>query len=539
MYDRPLCAAALDGELGVGLYDATDQSTTLGKYRLLAELGRGGMAQVYLAVASGPAGFHKLLVVKQIDADLAEDPEFVTMFLDEARLAARLNHPNVVQTYEVGQDGGRYFIAMEYLEGQPFSSAIGRLARKLGVMTVEMQLRVVVEALAGLHYAHELCDFDGSHLAVVHRDMSPHNIFVTYSGQVKVVDFGIAKACTSSVRTQTGVMKGKVGYMGPEQTRGEGVDRRADVFSVGVILWEIAVGKRLFAGVPDYVVMQRIIDGDIPTPSSVCSSVSPRLEEIILQAMAAAPEDRFQTAADLGAELEAYLKDRGELGTTRDVGQLMAEHFAERRARIDTIIEAELATDAPASIADLPRLPRPAASEVGLTAPEATSPSTASADAPTRVLGASAQAPPSPSVPPAPAGQREPVLPPSARMSSGARRGLLVGAAAACVGLGGLAYVLLDSSSGKADGATTAPPDATVDPPPASATTRSATHPMPASGPTSSPTVAAGAASAAPAADAGGAAPPPPPTQPARPTRPPPTPPPTSRTEPLDIKLER
>ena len=158
------------------------------------------MAQVFLALASGPAGFNKLVVIKQIRPQFAEDPEFLTMFLDEARLAARLNHPNVVQTNEVGEDGRRFFICMEYLEGQPFNRILHAASAPRAALTLGMQLRILVDALAGLHHAHELCDFDGTPLEVVHRDVTPHNIFITYAGQVKVVDFGIAKALSSSSR---------------------------------------------------------------------------------------------------------------------------------------------------------------------------------------------------------------------------------------------------------------------------------------------------------------------------------------------------
>src|SRR6185437_8026107 len=242
-------------------------ANTLGKYRLIAELGHGGMAEVYLAVVRGPAGFNKLVVIKQIRPQLAEDPEFLAMFLDEARLAARLSHPNVVQTNEVGQEGSRYFIAMEYLEGQPLNRVLHRV-QKTGGIPLALHVKILSDVLGGLHHAHELADFDGTPLEVVHRDVTPHNVFITYDGQVKVVDFGIAKALNSSAETRTGVLKGKVAYMAPEQARGERCDRRADVFSVGVMLWEAATGRRLWKGVPDITILQRLLAGDIPRPRS-------------------------------------------------------------------------------------------------------------------------------------------------------------------------------------------------------------------------------------------------------------------------------
>jgi len=226
------------GESKVG---RASSANVLGKYRLIAELGHGGMAEVFLAVAQGPAGFNKLTVIKQIRPQLADDPEFLSMFLDEARLAARLNHPQIVQTNEVGHEANRYFIAMEYLEGQPLNRVVNRVGRER--FPLAMHIGLLADTLAGLHYAHDLTDYDGTPLEVVHRDVTPHNIFITYEGQVKVVDFGIAKAMNSSSETKTGVLKGKVAYMAPEQARGEKVDRRADVFSVGVMLWEAAVGS--------------------------------------------------------------------------------------------------------------------------------------------------------------------------------------------------------------------------------------------------------------------------------------------------------
>jgi serine/threonine protein kinase len=309
------------------------------RYRPIAELGQGGMAQVFLALASGPAGFNKLVVIKQIREQFADDPEFLSMFLDEARLAARLNHPNVVQTNEVGGDGKRFYICMEYLEGQPLNRIMTRIGAAKG-LTLGMQLRIVVDALTGLHHAHELNDFDGRALEVVHRDATPHNIFVTYAGQVKVVDFGIAKALSSSSETRTGVLKGKVAYMAPEQAMGERVDRRADIFTVGMILWEVLAGKRLFKGVPDVAVLQRIVNGSIPLPSTVNTEVRPELEAIAMKALAHNRDDRYATAADMAAALEAATDASGERGTVRDAGRLINEFFAGERAKIKSLVEA-------------------------------------------------------------------------------------------------------------------------------------------------------------------------------------------------------
>lgn len=317
------------------------EANTLGKYRLIAELGHGGMAEVYLAVVQGPAGFNKLCVIKQIRPQLATDPEFLSMFLDEARLAARLSHPNVVQTNEVGQEGDRYFIAMEYLEGQPMNRILHRIGRD-GGLTLPMHLRIIIDMLGGLHHAHELTDFDGTPLNVVHRDVTPHNVFVTYDGQVKVVDFGIAKAMNSSAETRLGVVKGKVAYMAPEQARGERVDRRADIFSAGVMLWEAATGRRLWKGIPDLTVLHRLINGDIPSPRSVDPEVPEGLEKIVMKALALRREDRYSTATDLATALEELLETMGDRSALREVGKLVAKHFEENRTKIKQIVETQL-----------------------------------------------------------------------------------------------------------------------------------------------------------------------------------------------------
>jgi eukaryotic-like serine/threonine-protein kinase len=329
----------------------------IGKYRLLAELGHGGMAQVYLALSKGVAGFNKLVVVKVIHTDLAEDPDFVRMFLEEARLAARLNHPNVVQTNEVDHDGKRYFIAMEYLEGQTLNRIFNRMGRDPKLLPLGHRLRLVADALAGLHYAHELCDFDGTALEVVHRDITPHNIFVSYSGQVKVVDFGIAKALNSNVQTQSGVLKGKVSYMAPEQARGERVDRRADIFSVGMILWQVATGKRLYRDMTELAVIQKICNGEVPKVSEIAPFVPPRLQAIIDRALAPHRDERYATAVELQTDIEAYLDATNAKASSREIGALVADHFAEERAEIKAIIEDQLRQEVQeASIHALPKL---------------------------------------------------------------------------------------------------------------------------------------------------------------------------------------
>jgi serine/threonine-protein kinase len=318
---------------------APDDTQALRKYRLIAEIGRGGMADVYLAVVQGPAGFNKLVVIKKTRPELAQDPEFLAMFLDEARLAARLNHPNVVQTHEVGQDGERYFIAMEYLDGQP----LNRIRARAGAaFTTAMQVRVLSDVLAGLQHAHDLCDFDGTPLGVVHRDATPQNVFVTYDGLIKVVDFGIAKAVDSSSETRTGVVKGKVTYMAPEQARGDKVDRRADVFAVGVMLWEAIAGRRMWKGVPDIAVVHELIGGKIPSIRDAVPDVDPELAAICERSLAVDRDQRFGSAQEMHDALEEYLSKAGGHNSARDVGRFVAEKFTEDRTKVKAIIESQL-----------------------------------------------------------------------------------------------------------------------------------------------------------------------------------------------------
>ena len=220
--------------------------------RLLLELGRGGMGVVYLALAQGPGGFTKLKVIKRLRAEIAEEPRALQMFLDEAKLAARLLHPNIVQTNEVGFDGKHYFLEMEYLEGQAYDALVRRVTAKGVRIPLHEALWILSQTLAGLHHAHELTDADGNPLRVVHRDVSPHNVLVTYEGQVKVLDFGIAKAADSQGETTTGAIKGKATYMSPEQAARKPADRRADIFATGVMMWEALAGKRLWSGLGDF-----------------------------------------------------------------------------------------------------------------------------------------------------------------------------------------------------------------------------------------------------------------------------------------------
>jgi serine/threonine protein kinase len=323
---------------------------TFGNYSLILSLGHGGMADVFLAVYSGQASdqFSKLIVIKRLRPNLAEEPEFVQMLVDEARLAARLNHPNVVQTNEIGCVGRQYFIAMEYLEGQPLHRIFYRIYRSKqadqSVIPRNVALTILCGVLAGLHYAHELTDFDGTPFHIVHRDVNPQNVFVTYAGQVKLVDFGIAKAVGRSTETQEGVVKGKVAYMAPEQLGATDVDRRADVFAVGIMLWELLAGERMWKGQADLAIFHRLLAKEIPvSPRERNDDVPEALDAICRKALAPEPSDRYSTAAEFQADLERYLRTENSHATAREIGDYVSAAFEDKRTEVKSIIESQLA----------------------------------------------------------------------------------------------------------------------------------------------------------------------------------------------------
>lgn len=297
---------------GLSDHELPESQASFGKYHIFATLGRGGMADVYLSVARGPIGFNKLVVVKRLRAQLADEVAFREMFLDEARLAARLNHPNIVNTYEVGEHKESYYIAMEYLEGQPLNKVLKDSIRGRVPLSYAVCARIAADGLAGLHYAHELTDYDGRPLKIIHRDISPHNLFVTYEGQVKVVDFGIAKAALSSTETEAGVLKGKVAYMAPEQAIGAAIDCRADVFSMGIVLWELVARRRLFQGDNAAVTLHKLMNEPIPSVASVVPSVPAKLDAIISKALAKDADDRYSSALEFRRALEEFIAVSGE-----------------------------------------------------------------------------------------------------------------------------------------------------------------------------------------------------------------------------------
>jgi serine/threonine-protein kinase len=336
------------------------------RYQPIAQIGRGGMAEVLLAMMDAGCGARRLVVLKRIWPELATDPDFMTMFLDEARLSVRMNHPNVVRTYEVLARGAEATIAMEYLDGQPLTRVMNRL-RGTDELSVPLRLRILMSVLAGLEHAHNLTDLEGKPLEVVHRDVSPHNVFVTYDGQVKLVDFGVAKTLAASHHTRPGALKGKLAYMAPEQLQPVEVDRRADLFSVGVMLWELLAGKRMWHGMNDVQIVSQLAAGLPFPPLPLDAGIPPGLDSICEQALHPNPQYRYQTAAEMEEDLERVLVGL-EDSHARSLGRVVSQAFAAERAERQGLIEASSRLEVGA---DIPMAPPPRDAEPETTPPAA------------------------------------------------------------------------------------------------------------------------------------------------------------------------
>lgn len=298
---------------------------------------------MYLAVVEGPSGsgFAKLAVVKVLRENLCEDAEFIAMLMDEARITARLQHPNVVQLMEAGRDAHEYFLVMEYLEGQPLHRILRRAERVGTPLPLSFHVSILRDALEGLSYAHELADYDGRPLGIVHRDVNTQNLFVTYDGYVKVMDFGIAKAAGRTAETRQGIVKGKLRYMAPEQALGlRDVDSRADIFSAGVLLWEALVGRGFWRDVDEMAVVKRLVSGDYEaSPCGAGADVPEALDRICRRALAFRREDRYASARDMAGELEEYLGGAGLMHARRQLGGIVRDLFEKERTEVRTIVE--------------------------------------------------------------------------------------------------------------------------------------------------------------------------------------------------------
>lgn len=324
--------------------DAPKSLGTVGRYSLRRELASGGMATVYLASLTGPHGFEKVVAVKRIHPHLKKDRRFVEMFLDEARVAALIHHPNVCAVADFGEEDGTPYLVMEYLQGESLSSVL-RAARTGGGVPFWLAARIVHDAARGLHAAHELRGPDGHPLGVVHRDVSPQNIFVLYDGITKVVDFGVARARGRLTVTGTNEVKGKLPYMSPEQYDGENVDRRTDVWALGVVLWETTVGRRLFRADNDGATIARVLHKPVPRPSEVRADYPPELEAIVMRCLERDVTVRYPSAEALAEDLEAFMYSLGKPAGASQVKRWMHDHFASHIERGEALLRGESAEE--------------------------------------------------------------------------------------------------------------------------------------------------------------------------------------------------
>jgi serine/threonine protein kinase len=313
-----------------------------GQYLLIRKLAEGGMAEIYLAKQIGAEGFERDVVIKCMLDHFSRNQDFISMFLDEARLAARLHHPNIVQITDLGMADGRYFICMEYLAGEDLEMVGARAANQRQPVPIPIAARIMLSALEGLEFAHGYQE-QGQPVGLVHRDISPSNILVTYQGTVKVLDFGIAKASSRMTQTQPGLLKGKWGYMSPEQARGEPIDARSDLFSLGITFHELLTGRRVFERDHEIGVLLALMAQPIPPPSIARPEIPPALDRIIMKALERQQEDRYASASAMRADLEEFLRSTPSSPGTSQLAQYLQELFGraevERKTKIPSLTE--------------------------------------------------------------------------------------------------------------------------------------------------------------------------------------------------------
>ncbi len=299
-----------------------------GKYVLLERINVGGMAEVFKAKTFGVEGFERLLAVKRILPNIAEDEEFITMFIDEAKIAVQLQHANIAQIFDLGKVEDSFFIALEYVHGKDLRSIFDRMRSRGEMLPIPLACHIMMQVCEGLDYAHNKRDAQGRELHLIHRDISPQNVLIGFEGEVKLIDFGIAKAAGKASTTQAGILKGKFGYMSPEQVRGLPIDKRSDIFAVGIVLYELLTGERLFVGETDFSTLEKVRNVEIVSPSSYNKKIPQQLEKLILKSLARDPEDRYQNAIDLHDDLQSFLYSVGEFFSRKDLAAWMKKSFA-------------------------------------------------------------------------------------------------------------------------------------------------------------------------------------------------------------------
>ncbi len=305
-----------------------DQPVEFGPYILLERISLGGMAEVFKAVEFGVEGFERTVAVKRILPHVAEDEEFITMFKDEAKIAVQLTHSNIAQIYNLGHENDSFYIALEYIAGRDVRTIFERMRSAKQLMPVDMCCYCVMQVCEGLDYAHNKKDKYGRSLNIIHRDVSPPNIIVSYEGEVKLIDFGVAKAAGRVSKTQAGILKGKFGYMSPEQVRGMPLDRRSDVFALGVCLWELLTCQRLFQGETDFETLDKVRNVVVPSPREINQAIPAELERIVFKALASEPDERYQSATELHDDLQAFMFAQGLFYSRKDLAAWMRKQYA-------------------------------------------------------------------------------------------------------------------------------------------------------------------------------------------------------------------
>jgi serine/threonine-protein kinase len=346
-------------ELGAG-------RTRVDRYELIGEVASGGMATVYLARLTGVGGFARFVAMKRLHPHLAGEKEFVEMFLDEARLAAGIHHPNVVSILEVGASPVGYYIVMEYIEGDTLARLLARAAGHGRRLPTPIAVRLVLDALAGLHAAHELRDDQGRMLGLVHRDVSPQNILVGVDGIARITDFGVARASSRLTSTRVGQLKGKLAYMAPEQAAGDDLDRRADVFSAGILIWETLAAKRLFKAENEAATLSRVLSEPIPDLTQVAPKLSRALSSAVRRALERNRDRRYASAAELADAIERAALSNEGIASTRDVASFVSSMMGEEIAQQRDAVRAWLARSEPSQVATL--MPPAAPSSVSVAA---------------------------------------------------------------------------------------------------------------------------------------------------------------------------
>jgi eukaryotic-like serine/threonine-protein kinase len=313
------------------------------RYRVLEKIASGGMAEVFRAESAGLEGFKKTVAIKRVLPHLSEKKQFIGMFLDEARLSAHLSHSNCVQVFDIGVGDNTYFIVMEYVDGADLKAVIEHGKRTGRQLPIELAALMCVRICEGLSYAHEVTDGKGNKLGIVHRDMSPPNVLITRHGEVKIVDFGLARAHSQLERSEPGIIKGKFSYLSPEAALGQAIDHRTDIFAVGIILWELLAGRRLFSGESDLDTVRKVQQAKVPSLRDLNRSVTPEVDELLARALARRPEDRYQSARELGGDLNRLLFRLGKPVSSFDIAGLIhpivsAREEATRREKKKSII---------------------------------------------------------------------------------------------------------------------------------------------------------------------------------------------------------